>query len=350
MLKLPEVADTLRSYRADPTYFHTSAWTANAVATANAAGGALVAGDYANYAAEVLAPFHGTFRGRDLYAGGFGGAKLIIAMQALDALRGGQPGAAPSESADDLERLLRVQRAVAAEDWLLDRTLPARAATSDAMLASRASAIASGVARQVEAAPRATGGSHSSAVVVVDAEGNVVAGTHTIATMPWGEGLFVGGIPLPTAALSSIDDPGVAALRMQLDVMTNTIAFDHGAPVAALAVYGAGLHPGDVQVLDAALGRGLSPEDAILAPRVGYYEFDINALTKPVDTSRSVVDPRFSPALLCTMKSRGFTLERSMLGVSPGIVDTGFPTLVTIAPGTLRGMTPELVDGVAAGE
>ncbi len=104
------------------------------------------------------------------------------------------------------------------------------------------------------------------------------------------------------------------------------------------------------QVFDAALGRALSPEDAIRAPRVGYYDFDVNALTQPPDTSRSVVDPRFAAALLCTMKGKGFTLVRSMPGYPPGIVDTGFPTLVTISPGALRGMTPELVDGVAAAD
>ena len=108
--------------------------------------------------------FISTFRGRDVHAGGFGGAKLILAMKALDALREGEPGAASSESADDLERLLRVQRAVAAEDWLRDRALPARALMSDAVLAARASAMASDVAREAEAAPRATAGSHSSAV------------------------------------------------------------------------------------------------------------------------------------------------------------------------------------------
>jgi hypothetical protein len=49
---------------------------------------------------------------------------------------------------------------------------------------------------------------------------------------------------------------------------------------------------------------------------------------------------------------RGFRLERSMPGLPAGYVDTGFPTLVTIAPRRLHGMTPDMsyIHGVAAGD
>ena len=122
------------------------------------------------------------------------------------------------------------------------------------------------------------------------------------------------------------------------------------APIAALAVYGTGLHPADVQILDAVISRGLDAEAAVLEPRVGYYAFDPAA--NKVDFARSSVDPRFSPAILCTLKQRGFALTRAMPYMPPGMVDTGFPTLVTLAPGRLRGMTPEMsyIEGVAAGD
>jgi hypothetical protein len=56
--------------------------------------------------------------------------------------------------------------------------------------------------------------------------------------------------------------------------------------------------------------------------------------------------------LLCKLKERGFTLDRSMPGYPAELVDTGFPTLVTMAPGRLRGMTPDApyIHGVAAGD
>jgi len=42
----------------------------------------------------------------------------------------------------------------------------------------------------------------------------------------------------------------------------------------------------------------------------------------------------------------------STSGRPPGFIDTGFPTLVTIAPGRLHGMTPDMsfIRGVAAGD
>jgi len=98
------------------------------------------------------------------------------------------------------------------------------------------------------------------------------------------------------------------------------------------------------------IGRGLDAEDAVLEPRVGYFSFD--HAKNSIDYAKNSVDPRFSPELLCALQQRGFRLERSMPGLPPGFVDTGFPTLVTIAPGRLHGMTPDMsyIHGVAAGD
>jgi gamma-glutamyltranspeptidase len=198
--------------------------------------------------------------------------------------------------------------------------------------------------------PSRPGGSHSSAVIVVDADGNVVVGTHTIETLNWGEGLFVGGVPLSTAGPTAFDDPGAATLAQRTDPLSDTLVLQDGAPRVALAVYGTGLFPGDVQILDAVLARGLDAEQAVLEPRVGYVAFDAQRMT--LDVTRRSVDPRFDAGLLCELEERGFTLERSMPGYPAGFVDTGFPTLVTMSPGRLRGMTPDAsyVHGVAAGD
>ena len=112
-------------------------------------------------------------------------------------------------------------------------------------------------------------------------------------------------------------------------------------------MYGSGLFPGDLQVLDALLGRGLSAEQAVLEPRVGYATWDAGR-----KTVKHVVDPRFGAPLLCQLEARGITLERSTPGARAGFVDTGFPTLVTMTPGHLHGMTPDapFVHGLAAGD
>lgn len=352
-VKLEEFASTLRSYGKDPTWFYRGPWAREAVALANANGGTLIAKDFETYAPEIAPAPHGRYMGHEIHAAGHGGVKLLIALGAMEQLRGaGSPAAppkAPSADADTLETLLRVQRATTSLPILHDREIVARGAGTEPDIARMASEVAASVRARTTPPITANAGTHSSAVVVVDAQGNVVVGTHTIETLNWGEGLFVGGVPLSTSAIISFDDATTAKNRVRLDPLTDSIVFKDGVPRAALAIYGTGLHPADVQILDAVIARGLDAEDAVLEPRVGYFAFD--PVRNTLDKTKSSVDQRFDPHLLCTLKQRGFTLERSMPGV-PGWVDTGFPTLVTIAPGTIHGMPPDPahIEGLAAGD
>lgn len=350
-IKLEEFGATLRSFGKNPRWFHSGPWAKAAVTLANANGGRLEARDFENYRVEVAAPIHGHYMGYDVYAAGHGGLKALVSLEAFEALRAGAPPASPLASADALEMLLRVQREVTVLPALADRALVSRGSSLDALLPELASDIAGRVrARAARKLPATPVGTHSSAVVVVDANGDVVAGTHTIETLNWGEGLFVGGIPLSTAGPNGFDDPTKATLPMRVDPLSSTIALKDGAPVLALSIYGTGLHPGDVQVLDAVLGRGLDAEDAVLEPRVGYFAYD--HATGSIDYAKNSVDPRFPADLLCTLQARGFRLERSMPGARGGFVDTGFPTLVTLTKDGLHGMPPDayFIHGSAAGD
>jgi gamma-glutamyltranspeptidase/glutathione hydrolase len=352
-LKLGELGASLRNYGRDPRWFYTGAWAKEAVALANKNGGALTARDFETYSLEIAPPMHGRFMGHDVYAAGHGGMKVLVSLLAYELLRdAARPVESPAKSAEALEMLLRVQRATNDMPLLRDRELVMNGAASDANVTKAASDVASAVRRGLNAPLLSSSepGTHSSSVIVVDSEGNVVVGTHTIETMNWGEGLFVRGIPLSTAGPYGFDDALKAKLRMRIDPVSSTIVIKDGAPVVALSVYGTGLHPADVQVLDAVIARGADAEDAVLEPRVGYFSYDLHA--GKVDLGRNSVDPRFAPELLCTLKRRGFTLDRSMPGMPAGYVDTGFPTLVTIAPGRLHGMTPDMsyIHGVAAGD
>jgi gamma-glutamyltranspeptidase/glutathione hydrolase len=353
-LKLEEFGATLRAYGKDPAWFYKGAWTREAVALVTANGGSLTARDFETYAPELAPPTHGRFAGHDVYGAGHGGVKMLVSLEAYELLRAGKPGppASPSTSADALEMLLRVQRATNAVPLLHERDVVMKGAASEADVTKAAADVAARVREGLAAPPPSSNeaGSHSSAVIVVDAQGNVVVGTHTIETMNWGEGLFVGGVPLSTAGPTGFDDPAKAKLRMRIDPLSATIVMKDGAPVAALTVYGTGLHPADVQVLDAVIARGVDAEDAVLEPRVGYFSYD--HVAQKIDYAKNSVDPRFAPELLCALKQRGFVLERSMPGLPAGYVDTGFPTLVTIAPGRLHGMTPDMsyIEGVAAGD
>ena len=332
-IKLPEVAKTLRAFGDDALYFQRGAWPRDAAALVTENGGTLVARDFENYAPEISPAMHGRFMDHDVYGAGHGGGKLIVALEAL-------------------ERLLRVQHTVNALPFLHDRMFLSDGSVTDEVITASADAVIRTIAAGETPGHPTPPGTHSSAVVVVDGKGNVVVGTHTIETLPWGEGLFVGGVPLSTAAPAGLDDATKATSRVRADGLSNTIVLRDGRVRAALGIYGTGLHPADVQILDAVLARGKGAEDAVLEPRVGYVQFD--AERGKVDATIHSVDPRFATPLLCTLKKRGFMLERSMPGYPPGIVDTGFPTLVTIArtetETEIEGMTPELMSGVAAGD
>ena len=349
-LKLEEFAASLRAYGKDPTFFHKGRWVRDAVALVAANGGVLNAKDFETYVPEIAPAMHASYMGHEVYAGGHGGVKVLVSLGALELLRGGAPGEPFATSADSLETLLRVQRAT---DWLKllhDRDLVSKGEATNADLARYSTNIADVVRARLGTGAATQPGTHSSAVIVVDAQGNVVVGTHTIETLNWGEGLFVGGVPLSTSAPVSFDDATKATTRMRIDPLSNTLVLKNGVPVAALAVYGTGLHPADVQILDDVIARHLDAEDAVLTPRAGYYSFDFT--TMKVDQAKSTVDPRFDSSLLCTLKQRGFPLTRSMPGAPAGFVDTGFPTLVTIAPGRIEGMPPDPshIEGLAAGD
>jgi gamma-glutamyltranspeptidase/glutathione hydrolase len=349
-LTLPEFAKTLRAYGKDPSWFYRGAWVKEAVTVTGENGGSLEAVDFAGYAPEIAEPMHAPFMGNDVYAAGPGGLKLLASLGALERLRKGAPGDAVSASADALEMLLRLQRAGAQIPAVHDRDLVSKGAGFNAQLSRHIAETAATVEQKMTVASPAAGGTHSSAVVVVDSAGNVVVGTHTIETANWGEGLFAGGVPLSTAAPIGVDDATKATTRMRTDPLSNTLVLAGGAPRAALAIYGSGLHPADVQILDAVLARGLDAEGAVLAPRVGYFLLDV--AKGSVDASQNVVDPRFDAALLCTMKERGFGLSRSMPGYPAGFVDTGFPTLVTFDNGAIHGMPPDapFIHGSARGD
>jgi gamma-glutamyltranspeptidase/glutathione hydrolase len=350
---LGETAATLRSFAKDSRWFSGGSWVQDAVRTANEHGGRLETRDFAAYLPEIGPALHGHYAGFDVFAGGFGGATLLASLEALESLRGGRPAHPFATSADELELLLRVageSRQATEVAALGKRGLVTAGPDVDALVAHVAETLAQRVRAAGTPAQPLPAGSHSAAVVVVDDDGNIVVGTHSIETLNWGEGLFVGGVPLSTAAEVAFDDPATAALPQRADPLSDTLVLDHGVPRAALAVYGTGLFPGDLQVLDALLARGLGAEEAVLEPRIGYAEVDVEHRT--LNASRRSVDPRFDADLLCMLRQRGFELRRSMPGYPAGFVDTGFPTLVTVKPGRIEGMTPDApyIDGLAAGD
>jgi hypothetical protein len=129
---------------------------------------------------------HARFLGHDVYASGHGGVKVLVSLQALEQLRGGAPAQSPAVSPEALEVLLRIQRSVDVLPVLRDRDVVAKGPALDAQLATAAADVAARVRAGIASKPVPSGGTHSSAVIVLDADGNIVVGTHTIEALNWG--------------------------------------------------------------------------------------------------------------------------------------------------------------------
>ena len=328
-LRLPAVATTLRAYGADPSWFYHAPWAAKAVTIANANGGQLVVRDFETYAPDIGAPFRRRFMGNDLYVQGEGGMKLLATLGALERLRAGAREGAPVESAEALDRLIGVYQTTLDLPILRDRdALTAKSHVDmqpliDEVVRNYSSGASS---------PARDGGTHSSAAVIIDGEGNMVVGTHTSESYPWSSGYFVDGILL-AAAYPYGGAQSAAKTRMRFDPTSNTIVVRDGKLVAGLAVYGSGLTPADVQILDGLLARNLSARDAIDAPRVAY---------SPMDQEFLYADIRFPDDVLCASQ---LPLKRAVNE------DLGFPTLITVDRGVINGVAPDnyFVQGTPAG-
>jgi gamma-glutamyltranspeptidase/glutathione hydrolase len=354
-LAQPDVAATLSDVASGgAASFYEGTWASEFVAAVAGAGGTASLADLAGYQALLEDPIILQHHAATLFtSSGYsnGGARLLLALQTLDDASAVALGPY-DQSPAALELLLRVQAAESSqESWLEDPTALSDPATVNADIVSGAQAMWAMIQAGAIPAPTPAVGTHSSAVVVVDAAGNVVAGTHTIETTNWGLGLFAGGLPLSTSASLH---PGSAPGAYVMDPLSSEIAFVGGQPSLAMSTYGTGLHPGDVQVLSYVLDDGLDAEDAVLEPRVGYYAVTTQNGVDSVDLSTHMLDERVPASVVCPVRAAGFGLQQSEPPpVLPGFIDTGFPTVVTIAPtagpARLAGMTPEWMNGVASG-
>jgi gamma-glutamyltranspeptidase/glutathione hydrolase len=356
-LAQPEVAATLNGIASQGTaYFYEGAWAKEAVSVANAAGGALTLSDFATYQAATFAPLILVHGAATLFtSSGYssGGARLLLALQTLEGARAMSLGRF-DRSPEALELLLRVHAAESSQAWLSDPTVLSSPEMAAAALTSGIEQMVALVSEPESLSPSPEGGSHSSAVIVVDAAGNIAVGTHTIETTNWGLGLFAGGLPLSTARVVV---PTTAPGAYAMDPLSSEIAVIGGVPAVAMTTYGSGLHPGDVQIISYLLDYGMDPEDAVLEPRVGGYALTFMPGGEvSVDLSAHALDERVGASVVCPVRADGFGLQQTEPPPYPpgtGLVDTGFPTVVTIAaspgPARLKGMTPEWMNGVAAG-
>jgi gamma-glutamyltranspeptidase/glutathione hydrolase len=117
-----------------------------------------------------------------------------------------------------------------------------------------------------------TRSAHTSAEIVVDAEGNVAAIVHTINTGDWGQtGIFVGGISIPDIGFGArysmvIEEPG----GYHYDDICPSIVLRDGQPVLACGSAGYGPHFDTIQNMYNILAHGDSPHQSLSKHKVLY--------------------------------------------------------------------------------
>ncbi|MFO0980237.1 MAG: hypothetical protein U1E76_00580 [Planctomycetota bacterium] len=132
-------------------------------------------------------------------------------------------------------------------------------------------------------APRLDDHGHSSAIVAVDARGNIAAVVHSINTSAWGgTGIFVDGISIPDSASFQQAAVRRAGKGEQLpDPTEPLIVMQDGAPICALASIGAGLHEKTFCVLVDLLDHDLGIKAAIDAPAILLPAFGAGGMRTP---------------------------------------------------------------------
>jgi len=276
----------------------------------------------------------------------YGGAMAVLALKVLDHFHMHAP---IYESGESLALLARLDAAMQAEkDWLtsLAFLLNDDEATKTARLDEAVTRIIA--AMETPASVRSpvrvpvTGSPHSSQVIVVDRDHNVVTGSNTINSLPWGEeARFVGGVVLNSSAhylgmtdalLTNLPIPGAR----RPDYLTNLMIMgDDGEPLAAIGSVGTGLLQAAYQVAWNKLAFAVSAQDALLVPRLGGPDFSrpgeyylSPGVPQSVLAEATARGARFSDPerALFTLQDAGYVmyLERDNAGWT-GVADPNMP-------------------------
>jgi len=260
----PDLARTYeRLAEAGPEDFYRGEIAATIAADFQAAGGSITAADLADYRPRIAAPVVGSYRGRRLLAAGppAGGVTLLQMLNYLEGFDLAGWGWPSLEAA----RLL-----VQAMDWAMgerERHLadPAFVMVPVEALIAKGRAAA---ARSVHEAPTTT---H---VCVLDGAGNAVALTHTLGAC---SGVITPGLGFLYNNYLNGFDPrphrpnSLAPGKTRVTMMTPCMVFEHGRlSIVIGAPGGTRIVTGVLQALVNLLDHGMSPVEAVSAPRLDF--------------------------------------------------------------------------------
>ena len=338
IIRQPEVAEFLRRLgKEGSAYVYRGEWGDRFLSVVEAHGGRLTAADLAAYSARWCAPWTTTYRGHTIHSSSgnsYGGPWVMLALKTLE------NAALPREpryweEADLLEQMIRVSHQVWSEPALFDyRALGDPGAIQSLLTAGHAASVWERVINKAKPDFTGRAGSHSYHIIVTDDEGNVASGTTTINSGPWGDGLFVEGIPLPAAGrIPWHTEPGLR----RLGPFSIHFVLRDGRPLIAAGAISNSLVEAEFQFLVKLIDYEMSVEDAVSSPRFGTFPAFEKSKALFAESDRNWLDPRVERGIVKELKSRGLKLEQK------GFVDTGLGAVARLGPdGQVEGITAPL--------
>lgn len=306
VLRQPELATFLRGVATQGVdYMYRGEWARQCVAAVRAAGGLMTQEDLAGYSPTWTVPWRIEYRGVEVFATSgriMHGLWTLLALKTLEHTTLDR-NSHFSESALDLELMVRIQRAIQDEGWIGDCSISDDPALVSSRLTSEyTAAIWERVRRDLPSASTSDRRVCDTLVAVTaDAEGNVVAGKHSVSSSwLWGTGLFVQGVSLNASGELPERYCGPGARRTQ--GAPNLMAFKDGALRYACGVTGGSGPETAFQLLVNAIDYGQPEEDARQRPRFGQLVWDDSDPAYPI---KNLLSDRISPAIIQTLRQRG---------------------------------------------
>ncbi len=307
-IRNPGMASSLEQIAGEgPDVFYAGAIAEKIDADMKAGGGLLSARDLAHYETRTDAPLWGSYRGLTFSTNRPPGGGIML-IEMLNILENFDLAAMGHNTSDYIRTVSEAMKIATADkdahvgdprfvDVPLDRLM------DKAYAVGHAEAIARGEKAHVKrlGGIESPGTTH---VVTADSQGNIVTMTHTLGMM---SGVITDGLGFMYNGAMAVFDPrpgragSLAPGKSRFSSLCPTIVFDGERPILALgAPGGTQIAMGVLQVMMNVIDFGMTPQEAILAPRFSA-------------TSDAITVTARIPRYLCAeLEEKGYTVQRSI--------------------------------------
>jgi len=317
ILKQPKLTDFLSKLSEQGAdHMYRGEWASQCVEAVQKEGGLMTLKDLESYQPTWTIPWRMSYRGFNIYSSSGRSMYALWALLALKTLEHTRIRSFGhySESADALEIMVRIARAVEEETWIHDHTILDDRNRVQSRLTSQYTEVIwekakkSPNAMQIEPPPSRS----TLCSVIADAEGNIVTGKHSINSELWGNGMFVQGVLLNGSGDMQGRYTGLGQRRTQ--GAPNFLVFKDDSLKYACGTFSSSNPHAAFQFLVNLLDYGLPADRAVELPRFG--SFPYNETDWSVDVSKNWLDDRVSREIVEILKKRGlfFSQKRTRLG------------------------------------